>query len=217
MKRLLIPVALCGLLVSSPTAPSAQAKKSNSSQISVIGIRSLDRVFRDARQLDSTIISAQQTRRSGRQGLNSVLGLNPRSTFEDGLRELRERGNGKLRVASRGGVPTIQSSDAVPSGVRSGVSKANAAISDYHRLLTDLVDLPSDSRALVRSARQLSLADLRSESTIQSIRDISTRIQQVRQFRANVDTIQALPSKSQRLMTSLQGDVGAVTRVFPSR
>lgn len=203
--------------MSSLTAPTVQAKKASASQISTIGIRSFDRVFRDARQLDSTIISAQRTRRSGRQNLNAVLGLNPQASFENGLRELRARGNGKLRVAARGGVPTIQARDAVPSGVQSAVTAANSAISDYQTLLTDLVGLPSECQAVVRSARQLSLSNLRSESAIRSISDISRRFKQVRQFRSNINAMQQLPNKSQRLVNNLQGDVGAVTTVFPSR
>jgi hypothetical protein len=216
MKRPLVLLALAGMLSMSPAAPVAAAAK-NSSQIANIGIRSFDKVFREARQINNTLTSAQQTRTSARQNLNSVLGLSPKSSFESSLRELRSRADGKIKVVSRGGTPTLQASDAVPSDVSSAISAANSAITDYKSLLTSLADLPEDCQALAKRSRSLSVADLRSEAQITSISDISTRFQQVRTMRSNLDTMQKMPNKSQRLMSNLRGDVAAVSSVFPSR
>lgn len=214
MKRFVVLMLLGGLQFSSV---SSVAWASSSSKIETIGVRSFDQVFSEARDVDNTLISAQQSRQSGRRDLNEVLGLDAKTSFEDALRELRSLGEGKLKVVNRGNVPSLQASEAVPSNVQNAIDTVNSTVSEYQSLLTSLADIPEQCSEISQQASQLSVADLRSETQIRSISDISERIQQARQLRDNVEVVRKLPQKSQRLMSNLRGDVAAVSSVFPSR
>lgn len=215
MKRSLILLALASVLSATPAAPTAAA--ANNNKIVNIGVNSFDKVFKEARQINNTINDAQTTRKNARQNLNAVLGIDPSTSFEDSLKELKSRANGKISVVNRGSVPTLQASDAVPSDVSSAIAAANSAISDYASLVSNLADLPAQCNALVKQSRNLSVADLRDEVKIRSISDISTRINQTKKLRSNLGTMKKMPNRSERLVTNLRGDVGAVSAVFPSR
>ena len=198
------------------SVPSAEAGGGRSS-IQNVGVRSLDKVFREARDVDLRITSAQQERKSARQNVTSVMGLDPKTSFPAALQELQSRASNKLKVTTRGGTPQITASDAVPSVVQNSVDAANSATASYKQLLSDLVNLPTECRQLVQQTRALKVADLKAELAIRSISDISKRITQVKTFRTNVQAIGDMPGKAERLLKGLRTDVEAVTKIFPAR
>lgn len=203
------------VLLSVPT--TADAGNGKRSTIQMVGVKSLDRVFREAREIDTRITSAQTERRTAKQNVTTVMGLDPKTSFPAALQELQERAAGKVKVTAQGGTPQLQASDAVPSVVQNSVNAVNGAVGSYKQLLTDLVNLPTDCRQLVKETRSLKVADLKSQLAIRSISDISKRISQVKQFRINVQAIGDLPGKAEALIKNLRADVAAVSTIFSAR
>jgi len=215
MKRFIVLLLMATALSATPEAPTAiAAKAKQSSNIRLVGVKSFDKVFREARDLSSTLTDASQRRKTARLNLNTALGLKSKTTFEDALRELRSRAKGKVKVSARGGKPKLQATDAVPSNVQAGIDAANAAVDDYTRLLSDLASMPESCAEMARKARQLSAADLRSELSVRSVSDVRKRVRQVKKVRSNLQTMQKMPNRSQRLMSNLRGDVASVQSVF---
>jgi hypothetical protein len=189
----------------------------NNDTIETIGIRSVDSVFSDAADIDSRLSSAQKKRKKARKNVNEVLGLDPKTSFSDSLSELSRRADGKVKVVMNGSVPTLKATDAVPSDIDSAISAVNTAVSSYATMLTNLRDVPQDSKQIARKVQKMNVSDLRSEMGSFSLSEISTRIQQVRTFRTNVTVTAGLPKKANNLVQNLGGDVQAVRDVFPSR
>ena len=193
------------------------AHAGNKDTIENIGIRSFDRVFSDAADIDGQLTSAQKKRKQARKNVNEILGIDPKTSFSDSLSELRRRADGKVKVVMNGSVPTLQATEAVPSDIDSAISAFNTATDSYATMLTNLRDVPQESKEIARKVKKMNVSDLRSEMGGFSISEISTRIQQVRTFRTNLVVTAGLPKKANNLVQNLGSDVQAVRDVFPSR
>ena len=203
-------------VVLSLAGPST-AHASNKASIQDLDISSLDEIFSDASDIETTLNRARKKRKTARQNVNEILGLSPKTAFSDSLAELKSRGNGKIKVAMSGSMPTLQATDAVPSDVRSAISAVNSAVESYATMLTNLRDVPTESKQIARKAKKLSVGDLRSEMGPFSITEISTRIDQFRTFRTNLEVTAGLPKKANTLVQNLGSDIQAVRDVFPTR
>lgn len=193
------------------------AHAGNKASIQTLDISSLDAIFSDASDIEATIRRAKKKRKKARQSVNEILGLSPKTSFSDSLAELKSRGNGKIKVAMSGSTPTLQATDAVPSDVRSAISAVNSAVESYATMLTNLRDVPTESKQIARKTKKLSVSDLRSEMGTFSITEISTRIDQFRTFKTNLEVTAGLPKKANTLVQNLGSDIQAVRDVFPSR
>ncbi len=203
-------------LALSSAAPSI-AHAGNKASIQTLDISSLDEIFSDASDIETKLTRARKKRKNARQNVNTILGLDPKTSFADSLTELKSRGNGKIKVAMSGSVPTLQATDAVPSDVSSAISAVNSAVQSYATMLTNLRDVPTQSKQIARKVKKLDVNDLRSEMGTFSIVEIPTRIQQVRTFKTNLEVTAGLPKKANNLVQNLGSDVQAVRDVFPTR
>jgi hypothetical protein len=203
-------------LALSAAAPNI-AHAGSKASIESLDISSLDSVFSDASDIESQLSSAQKKRKTARKNVNEILGLDPQTSFSDSLTELKSRGSGKIEVAMSGSVPTLQATDAVPSDVSSAIDAVNSAVESYATMLTNLRDVPTESKQIARKIKKLDVADLRSEMGSFSITEIPTRIQQVRTFKTNLEVTAGLPKKANTLVQNLGTDVQAVRDVFPTR
>ena len=205
------------LVLALSIATPMPAHAGNKATISRLDIASLDNIFSDAASIDSRLTSAQRKRKSARKNINSILGLSPKTAFSDSLVELKSRANGKVKVVMQGSVPTLKATDAVPSDVSSAISAVNTAVKSYSTMITNLRDVPGESKQIARKAKKLDVSDLRSEMGAFSITAIPTRIQQVRDFKTNLQVTSALPKKASTLVQNLGADVQSVRDVFSSR
>ena len=205
------------LAVALSLAGSSTVHAGNKASIQGLDITSLDEIFSDASDIETTLNRAKKKRKKARQNVNEILGLSPKASFTDSLAELKSRGDGKITVAMSGSMPTLQATDAVPSDVRSAISAVNSAVESYATMLTNLRDVPTESKQIARKAKKLNVSDLRSEMGPFSISEISTRIEQFRTFKTNVEVTAELPKKANTLVQGLGSDIQAVRDVFPTR
>lgn len=199
----------------------AHAKKkrqsSRSAPIRNIGIKSFDRVFKEARTVDNKLRDGQRRRRTARQQVARAVGLKSQARFPASLKQLQSRAKNQVRLAASGNQPRLNAASAAPSSVKSAVTAVNVAVKDYSSLLRDLVGLPADCTRLVKQISNFNTARLKRELSQLSVLNVSKRVQQVKTFRNNVRTINQMPGKASRLIQGLRADVNAVSSVFPSR
>ncbi len=161
MKRSLSVVLLPLVLALGPVSvlgPACAKKGSTTSggslanNIEMTGVESFDAVFREVRDVDEKLDAARVSLRSGRDGLNSALGLRKGTPFTDAVGELQQRADGKLQVVLDGGSPKLAVSDAVPGNVQAAVDSANKSLGDYTTALSDLTAIRDDLDRLVSAA-----------------------------------------------------------------
>ena len=122
----LMVTAVLGLgLISADAEAKKKRKKGPPTHIRMTGVKSFDTVFRQARKANNKLKAAQSDLRESKVALRSALGLGKRSTYVQGLRELKRRADGKLRVWVDGGRVQLKATDAIPSDVQKGVDAVN--------------------------------------------------------------------------------------------
>ena len=144
-------VALIGMgLVSQP----AFAKKKRASTIQMTGIKSFDKVFKKARTTDKKLKSAEKSLRESKKALRQTLKLGKKSTYLQGLKELKKRANGKLRVVMVGGVPSLKASDAVPTEIQASIDAINTLTKSMPSTVRDLKSVVRSSTAMYNQSRK---------------------------------------------------------------
>lgn len=136
-------------LVSQP----AFAKKKRASTVQLTGIKSFDKIFKKARTTDKKLKSAEKNLRESKKALRQTLKLSKKSTYVQGLKELKKRANGKLRVAMVGGVPSLKASEAVPSEIQASIDAINTLTKSMPSTIRDLKSMARSSTQMYNQSR----------------------------------------------------------------
>ena len=131
-----------------------EAKKKKTQSVELTGVDSFDKVFRKAREAERTLKSAERNVRKSKQSFRKSLKLGKKTTYIQGLKELKGRAKGKLTVVMKGGVPTLKPKDAVPSDVMAGIEAVNALSKSIPAALRDMKDVSRASTAMYKRAKQ---------------------------------------------------------------
>ena len=150
MKQVVFFLGLCCVALQSHPV---EAKKKRKQSIEMTGIQSFDKVFRKAKDADKKLRSAERNVRTSKQALNKALKLGKKTTYIQGLNELKKRARGKITVVMQGGVPTLKAKDAVPSDVMAGIKAINTLSKSIPASLRDLKEVTAASRAMYKRAR----------------------------------------------------------------
>ena len=143
-----LAMLLTAALGMSLASPVAEAKRKRARAIQMTGIQSFDAVFKKARTTNKRLRSAEQNLRASKLALRQSLKLSKQSTYVQGLRELKRRANGKLRVVMVGGTPRLRATDAVPTEIQRSIEAVNA-------LTVRIPDTVRDLRAVSRSSKKM--------------------------------------------------------------
>lgn len=185
---------------------------SKATDIELIGIESLDSLFREAKDIDSRLDNARQALRDGRLSLNAALGLTEGTPFEDALNDLASKAKGKLSLAAEGGGLSLSVNDAVPSNVQAAVDSLNNTLANYKAAMLDLTNLKGDVEKLVSAAQALP-DQLQKDFKSLGI-GITELPKALSTTRDNVRIIANMPSRVEKLGTAMKSNVTTVTRVF---
>ena len=147
--------AVLGLgLMSADAEAKKKRKKGAPTHIRMTGVKSFDTVFKQARKANNKLKAAQSDLRESKVALRAALGLSKRSTYEQGLRELKRRADGKLRVWIDGGRVQLKASDAVPSDVRKGVEAVNKLTRSIPSAVRNLNGVRKESTQMFKKAQR---------------------------------------------------------------
>jgi hypothetical protein len=165
---LLLVAVLGGLMVAGPAdAKKKRSKKANTS-ITMTGVKSFDKVFREAKTANKKLRAAEADLKSSRKALRSALGLSKKSTYVQGLNELKRRADGKLRLYLNNGRPTLKATDAVPSGVQDGIDAINELTRTIPSSIRNLKGVATSSTKMFKKAKRFP-SNLRTELGSQGI------------------------------------------------
>ncbi len=196
------------------SATPADAWAKSSASIEAIGIDSFDEVFNEVKVVDDILTDARKKRHRARKKINNVLEIDKSTAFTDALAELSARAEGKITVAMNGSTPTLKATDAVPTNVQEAIDAVNSAANLYVGLLKSLEDIPPQVKSVSKKAKKLKMSDLKDELGGFKLSEWRERLDQVKQFKTNLEVAGKLPDKSKKLITNLGSDVKAVSSAF---
>ena len=137
------------------TTAEAKKKSKAKNKIELTGVSSLDKIFKKARTANKKLKSAEKNIRSSKKALRSALKLGKKATYKDGLRELKAKAKGKLKVVMVGGVPTLKAKEAIPSDIQAGVDAVNRLTKTIPATIRDMKAVASASTKMVKHAKNL--------------------------------------------------------------
>ena len=184
----------------------------SSKNIKLVGVNSLDRVFKKGRSLDRTITKAERSMRKARNDFNTAMGLSQKSTYRKGLSQLKSRGKTKYKVIMSGSLPTISTTDAVPSKISNGIKALNGTVKGNINSLKLTLTIPKKSKALVnevktfqnRFQKEIANNPMKALTSILKIKTISN----------NIKIITTLPKRSVKLVQRLEKQLSAILGNF---
>jgi hypothetical protein len=137
------------------TDAEAKKKANTKNKIELTGIASFDKIFKKARTANKKLKSAEKNIRSSKRALRSALKLGKKATYMDGLKELKAKAKGKLKVVMVGGVPTLKAKEAIPSDIQAGIDAVNRLTKTIPATIRDMKAVASASRKMVKHSKDL--------------------------------------------------------------
>jgi hypothetical protein len=187
-------------------SPPAEAKRKRTRAIQMTGVQSFDKVFKKARKANKRLRSAEKNLRDSKTALRQTLKLSRKSTYVQGLKELKRRANGKLRVVMVGGTPKLKATDAIPSEIQKSIDAINSLTTTMPQSVRDLKSVTRSSKQMYNQARQFP-TNIRRELSSKGIDGMfsvvvkSPRIAK-RTYR-NMKVIGAMPKRATSVSTEL--------------
>lgn len=185
---------------------------SDVTDIQLVGIDSIDSLFREAKSIDQRLDNARTALRDGKTSLNSALGLKDGTPFTDGLNDLASKAQGKLKLLSADGGLALSVSDAVPSNVQAAVDSLNNTLANYKTALLDLGNIKGDVESLVSASKALP------DQIQKDFKNLGIGITELpaalRTARDNVRIIGNMPTRVEKIGTAMKANVTAVTTAF---
>ena len=138
------------------TTAEAKKKSKVKNKIELTGVSSLDKIFKKARIANKKLKSAEKNIRASKKALRSALKLGKKATYKDGLRELKSKAKGKLKVVMVGGVPTLKAKEAIPSDIQAGVDAVNRLTKTIPATIRDMKAVVTASTKMIKHSKNLS-------------------------------------------------------------
>jgi hypothetical protein len=150
----LFTVAAFAFTLSTGPAYAKKKKKKKKIRIEMTGIKSFDKVFKQARKTDSKIRSAERNLSKSKKALRAALKLKKGTTYTAALSELKQKAKGKVKVAMSGKIPTLKAKEGVPEDIKNGIEAINTLSKSIPASINNLKDAAVASKKMVSAARK---------------------------------------------------------------
>ncbi len=214
-----LALALGALLAFAPTDALAKGGKkggkkkggAKAGQVELIGVDSVDAVFKQLRKLENTVSSAEKHRRSSHQNVQKVMGLKDAS-FAKAVEHLKKEAGGKVKVQVQGKTPQLKATDALPPNVVEGIDAINDALKHYVEAIGDVARIPKEATDLVKKSKAMPdklKAEVMSNplAVVDAIRGIGT-------IKDNVKIAKDLPKRSKAIIAGMNADTKLIVTTF---
>jgi hypothetical protein len=190
-------------------------KKSSEFRIQKTGIEAFDSVFSQVADIHGQLDVADQTLKDGKKALTGALGLGRGFSFADAMSELKNRAEGKVKLAMKGTTPTLELTDAVPSDVQNAVTAVNKAITDYQASVVALAALPEESKALTEQVKDFPKTFRKEYAHFKlSLSNIKKTWTKAKKIKSNIDVTAKTPDRAAQVVDRLNENVAVVTSTF---
>lgn len=203
---LMMTVVLGLGLISADAEAKKKRKGGAPTHIRMTGVKSFDKVFKQARKANNKLKAAQSDLRQSKVALRSALGLSKRATYVQGLRELKRRADGKLRIWVDGGRVQLKATDAIPSDVRKGVDAVNELTRSIPSAVRNLNGVRKESTKMFKKAQRFPSNMQRElgQQGIDGLWDLLFRAPKItRKTIHNVRVIGAMPKRAAQTSSEL--------------
>ena len=210
-------VMLLAFLCVAFTSHPVEAKKKRTQSIEMTGIQSFDKVFRKAREADKSLQSAERNVRKSKNALRKALKLTKKTTYVQGLKELKQRAMGKITVVMQGGVPTLKAREAVPSDVMAGINAVNTLSKSIPSSLRDMKQVTAASTAMYKRAKNFPSniqAELASKGSDGLVAVIFKAPKIAKTTVKNLKVMRTLPKRSATVSKDLGQMSNAIRKTF---
>jgi len=184
----------------------AEAKRKRTQAIQMTGVQSFDKVFKKAKTANKRLRSAERNLRDSKVALRQTLKLKKRTTYVEGLRELKRRANGKLRVVMVGGTPRLKATDAVPTEILKSIQAINRLTVSMPQSVNDLKAVSKASKKMYNQGRRFPANIQRelSRKGIDGIWSIVVRSPRIaKRTHQNLKVIGGMPKRAARVSSEL--------------
>ncbi len=208
-------VMFLALALASPGSAWAKKKgkkRKKNADVELIGVKSMDKVFRQVRKLDGRVTSAEKGRRKGKSNVNNAMGLSPKTSLSQAMKNLKRTGGKHIDVVKKGKAPQLKAAPDAPQEVKKGIDAVNTALDNYTTAITDLTSLPSEATKLIDQCKAFP-STLKSEIGANPIKAI-TMIKTLKATKNNISIASALPKRSTRVTKNLTKDVNVIVTTF---
>lgn len=146
-------VASLSLAVDSGSAWAGKAttadKEKELPKIELTNISEFDSVFSKAKTIQDTLDQNHADLATSREKLNTTLGIATDAPLATALADLKTKASGKIKVAMKGGRPSLEPSEAVPDNVKAGIDAANALLDQAEKTVATAKQLLPEATSLV--------------------------------------------------------------------
>ena len=130
--------------------------KDEDAGIQLTGIEAFDSTFKRVGQIDRKLASSEKQLKTGKNNLNTALGLKKGTPVEDGIAELKKLAGNKVSLATNtGSVPKLKATDAVPSNVEQAILAVNDMTEGFAAAVADLTSLAPEIDGLVKDTTKM--------------------------------------------------------------
>jgi len=204
MQRWFGTLLLAVALVGAAPAHAKKKKKGKDDGIQITGIEAFDSVFGDVASIDKRLTNASKVLSSAKKELNTALGLKDGTPLKKAITELKGRADGKVGLAMKGKVPTLEATDAVPTDVQTGIDAVNQMNSDLVTSIEDLVQVTKDVQSIVKKSKSFP-NDIKKEFAGTSILDkIFKMPKAAKATMHNLGITKELPGKTDKVLGRMQ-------------
>ncbi|MCA9490146.1 MAG: hypothetical protein KC621_09485 [Myxococcales bacterium] len=213
-------VCVLSLLVAGDAFGASKSKKSKNKAdtgVQETGIEAFDSVFARVGEIDAQLTSTETELRTGKRNLNSALDLQRGTPLTDGITELQKRAEGKLQVTlTKGNVPTLSATDAIPTNVQSAVDAVNALSLNMTTSLTGMQSLVPEIQGLIDEAGHMPdrLKDEFSGGSANLVDQLFKLPKTTKALKADIDLTMGLDDRAMSLTNRMTDLLDLVTTEF---
>ena len=144
--------------------------------------------------------TAQANIRNSKIALRTALNLKKNSTYSQGLKELKKRARGKIKLFVNQGKFQLKATDAVPTGVQKGIKAVNQLTRTIPQSIKSLKGVTTDSKRMAQQVENFP-ANIQTELSNQGDNGVglaSKLPKATRQTLNNIKVIQTMPKRAAR-------------------
>jgi len=211
-------VSLLGIgLISADAEAKKKKKKGAPTTIVMTGVKSFDKVFKQAKKANKKLKAAQSDLRESKIALRSALKLGKKSTYVDGLKELKRRAKGKVKLYMNKGQLQLKAKDGVPTDVKNGVDAVNKLTKTIPSSIRNLKGVAVESKKMFKKAQKFP-ANLRKELGSQGIDGLIDLVFKAPKIAKktvrNVRVISAMPKRAGKTTSELTKISATIKDIF---
>ncbi len=217
LRLLALPLSMLLLLGASSDAlakgkkKGTKGKKKSSAKVELTGIPSVDKVFKQLKQLDGTVNSALKHRTKTHKNINTALGLK-NATLPQALNHIKSEAKGKVRISMQGRTPHLEATDALPPDILAGIEAINSGMKHYGKALQEVAKIPKQSKAL---AQKIKAAPKDIKSEFLSNPTLAFKVPKgLKITKTNLGIAKSLPGRSKKVVKGINTDTKLIVTTF---